>query len=436
MNKIFIIIKREYLSRVRRRAFVVSTFLFPIFIILIITGSVFLAVKSTEKLRIAVSDEHFIHSLKSDSSSAIFEYNPDANQKNFDDKGYSAYLKLHPADFAEGVDSIVTRKSLGLETMSDIRSRIRKAYENTMLEQKGISRTTLDSVLNVISTYPNAQQQIVNNEGQVKEAHEGLAYGIGFGSGFLMYLTMFIFGAMVMRGVMEEKMNRIAEVVISSVKPFQLMMGKIIGIAAVGLTQFLMWIVLLIILFSALQLFIPADAMAHAQQNMPGSQNATIAMKIMQQKDAFMGGANWPLIISCFFFYFLGGYLFYAALFAAVGSVVNEDPQEAQSLMLPITMPIILAFVILTSTISHPNSPTAFWASMIPFTSPIVMMGRIANGVPEAVPWWQLFLSMALLILGFIFTTWLAGKIYRTGILLYGKRATWKEMIKWIRRSS
>src|SRR6185369_1631056 len=181
MNKIFIIIKREYISRVRRRAFVISTFLFPIFIILIITGSVFLAAKSTEKLRIAVSDEQFSHSLKSDSSSAIFEYNPTVDQKNFDDKGYSAYLKLHSADLADGVDSIVTRKSLGLETMSDIRNQIRKAYENKMLEQKGISRTTLDSVLNVISSYPNAQQQIVNSEGQVKEAHEGLAYGIGFG---------------------------------------------------------------------------------------------------------------------------------------------------------------------------------------------------------------------------------------------------------------
>jgi ABC-2 type transport system permease protein len=247
---------------------------------------------------------------------------------------------------------------------------------------------------------------------------------------------MFIFGAMVMRGVMEEKMNRIAEVIISSVKPFQLMMGKIIGIAAVGLTQFLMWIILLFILFSALPLFLPGDAVHHMQdlQNNPAvGQNATMASSIMSK---ISGGANWPLIIVCFFFYFLGGYLFYAALFAAVGSVVNEDPQEAQSLMLPITMPIILSFVILSSTVGHPNTPIAFWSSMIPFTSPIVMMGRIANGVPEAVPWWQLFLSMALLIAGFIFTTWFAGKIYRTGILLYGKRVTWKEMIRWLRRSS
>ena len=436
MRKILIIIQREYLSRVRRKAFIISTFLFPLFIVLIMASSVLIAIKSTEVKRVAVSDETFFNQLKSDSSSVIFSYNPTVNQKNFDEKGYAAYLKLHPKDSVNAVDSVVTRKSLGLETMEDIRGQLRKAYENGLLEKQGIRRQTLDSVLNVIHQFPKAEQQIVNSEGKVKEAHEGLAYGIGFGSGVLIYITMFVFGAMVMRGVMEEKMNRIAEVVVSSVKPFQLMMGKIIGIAAVGLTQFLMWIVLLVILFTALQLFIPAEAIQHAQVNMPANANATFASQVMKQKDIFISGANWSLIITCFFFYFLGGYLFYAALFAAVGSVVNEDPQEAQSLMLPITMPIILGFVILSSTVSHPNSPTAFWGSMIPFTSPIVMMGRVANGVPDIVPWWQLFLSMALLVVGFMFTTWFAGKIYRTGILLYGKRVTWKEMLKWLRRSS
>jgi len=241
---------------------------------------------------------------------------------------------------------------------------------------------------------------------------------------------------MVMRGVMEEKMNRIAEVIVSSVRPFQLMMGKIVGIAAVGLTQFLMWIILIFILINLLPVFLSGDTI-HQVQNMPNApgmaHNTSEATNILSK---ITGGANWPLIIACFLFYFLGGYLFYAALFAAVGSVVNEDPQEAQSLMLPITMPIILSFIILSATMAHPTGSTAFWTSMIPFTSPVVMMGRIANGVPEVVPWWQLFLSMFILILGFIFTTWCAGKIYRTGILLYGKRATWKEMIKWVRRSS
>jgi ABC-2 type transport system permease protein len=230
-------------------------------------------------------------------------------------------------------------------------------------------------------------------------------------------------------------------VIVSSVKPFQLMMGKIIGIAAVGLTQLLLWIGFIILLLSIIPLFVPSETLEQfqqvqqAQQQMPGGSNNTVAFELLKAKSTFISEVNWPLIITCFIFYFLGGYLFYASLFAAVGSVINEDPQEAQSLMLPITMPIIFAFIILATSIENPDSPTAFWGSIIPFTSPIVMMGRIANGVPESVPWWQLFLSMALLVGGFIFTTWFAGKIYRTGILLYGKKASWKEMIKWVRRS-
>ena len=252
---------------------------------------------------------------------------------------------------------------------------------------------------------------------------------------------MFIFGAMVMRGVMEEKTSRIAEVIVSSVKPFQLMMGKILGIAAVGLTQLLLWIVFLMIIVNIIPLFVGSETIEQfqqiqqAQQQLPGGSNNTVALEMLKATNTLVTEVNWPLIIFCFLFYFLGGYLFYASLFAAVGSAVNEDPQEAQSLMLPIMMPIVFGFIILTSSIENPDSPMAFWGSMIPFTSPIVMMGRIAKGVPEVVPWWELFLSMGLLILGFIFTTWLAGKIYRTGILLYGKKATWKEMIKWVRRS-
>src|SRR6266496_4183464 len=437
MNKIFIIIKREYLTRVKRRTFIISTFLFPIIMILFIVSSIYLAAKPGEALKIAVPNDSFLKSsLKTYSSSLAFVFYPSIDQNNFDEKGYTAYLKPNRDSSSAKNYTIVSRKQIGLESMGDINNRLNKAYENKLLEQKGIDRSIIDSVSTVSNNAIHLNNTVVDKEGKEKEANAGLSWGIGFGSGLLIYITMFIFGAMVMRGVMEEKMNRIAEVIVSSVKPFQLMMGKIIGIAAVGLTQFLMWIILIFILISALPLFLPGDTLHHVQdlQNNPAmGQNASMATNIISK---ITGGANWPLIISCFLFYFLGGYLFYAALFAAVGSVVNEDPQEAQSLMLPITMPIILSFVILSSTISHPNSPTAFWASMIPFTSPIVMMGRIANGVPEIVPWWQLFLSMALLIAGFIFTTWFAGKIYRTGILLYGKRVTWKEMIKWLRRSS
>ena len=239
-----------------------------------------------------------------------------------------------------------------------------------------------------------------------------------------------------MRGVMEEKMNRIAEVIISSVKPFQLMAGKIIGIAAVGITQLLIWIVLIVGLSSIASSFISHDMLQHAQNmstSMGSATSNSAAANFMNAKNTFLEAAPWRIIIPCFLFYFIGGYLFYAALFAAVGSVVNEDPQEAQSLMLPITMPIILSFVIMTTAAGKPDAPISVWGSMIPFSSPIVMMARIPSG---SVPAWQIAVSMISLIAGFILTTMLAAKIYRTGILLYGKKVTFKEMGKWLFRKS
>jgi ABC-2 type transport system permease protein len=272
-----------------------------------------------------------------------------------------------------------------------------------------------------------------------KESNAGLAMGIGYASGFLIYLTLFIYGTMVMRGVMEEKTNRIAEVIISSVKPFELMLGKIIGIGAVGLTQFALWIILITSLTSIGMQFLPSDIQhqvttlqqSGGQMGSAGmAQASETALRIYNMQHT-ISTANWPLIIGCFIFYFLGGYLFYSALFAAVGSVVNEDPQDAQSLTFPITMPIIFSYLITNMVTQNPNTPLAFWASMIPLSSPMVMMARVAYGVPSAVSYWELGLSMTLLIGGFLFTTWLSGKIYRTGILMYGKKVNWKTMIKW-----
>jgi ABC-2 type transport system permease protein len=272
-----------------------------------------------------------------------------------------------------------------------------------------------------------------------KEDNKALAYGIGFASGIIIYLTLFIYGASVMRGVMEEKMNRIAEVMVSSVKPFQLMMGKIIGIAAVGLTQLLLWVILLTALSGASAYFLSHDTIMEgnaAMQNLPQTNaSAAMSMNALEIQNIILS-ANWGTIIGLFIFYFIGGYLFYAALFAAIGSVINEDPQEAQSLMMPITMPIIFGFIIMTASIENPTGDLAFWGSIIPFTSPIVMMARVPAGIPENVPYWQLLLSMFLLIAGFMGTTWLSAKIYRTGILMYGKKASWKEMMKWVFRKS
>ncbi|MFN8264705.1 MAG: ABC transporter permease [Chitinophagaceae bacterium] len=442
MNKVWIIIRREYLTRVRNKTFLLSTFLFPLIMILFVFGSAYLGAKSIQQYKIAVKDETNLYKNNFKTGNAAFFGYPDqVTTSNYKEKGYEGLLIIYSAD-QQKADSVrlYSDKELGLATDESIKNQMQKINEERLLMEKGVSRAILDSI-----HAKSANEDLLNyrsykiSGSELKEDNKALAYGIGFGSGIIIYITLFVYGASVMRGVMEEKTNRIAEVMVSSVKPFQLMLGKIIGIAAVGLTQLLLWIILITVLSSVIPVLLSPDVLQQAQQanqSMPNmAQNNTMALKVLELK-GIMATANWPLIIGCFLFYFLGGYLFYAALFAAVGSVVNEDPQEAQSLMLPITMPIILGFIMMTSSIQNPSGPLAFWGSIIPFTSPIVMMSRIPSGVPDSVPYWQLGLSMLLLIAGFLFTTWLSGKIYRTGILMYGKKASWKEMIKWVFRKS
>lgn len=438
MNKISLIIKREYITRVRNKTFLLSTFLLPIVMILFIFGSAFLAISSKDKLKkIAVINDpgFFRKNLKTDSTRLSFYFAADLDSNTYNQHGYDALLDLkgnpNPDRFI-----LHSVKQINADTKEAIEKRLDNAFETYNLQEKGIRKEVLDSIGKLATGKYNVYNRVKNEKGDSKEVNAGVNAGIGFGSGILIYITMFVFGAMVMRGVMEEKTNRIAEVMVSSVKPFELMMGKILGIAAVGLTQLLLWVILVTVLSSVASAFLPHEMIEQAgtvNQSVPGAgNNAAIFAKLGESGKAF-SNVNWLMILACFVFYFLGGYLFYASLFAAIGSVINEDPQEAQSLMLPITMPIIFGFIILTSNINTPDSPAMVWGSMIPFTSPIVMMGRIPSG---DVPWYQIVASMSLLIAGFVFTTWLAGKIYRTGILMYGKKASWKEMLRWVFRKS
>ncbi len=442
MNKIWLIFKREYLTRVRNRTFILSTFLFPLVIVLFIAGTVFLGIKGKTNHRIAVVDanNYFKDYLKSDSSIA-FIYGADIDTSNYEQKGCTAVLIVPP--LKEGQKAIIRlkyKKQLGVNDGNELENRVNNAITDHMIYEKtNITRNKLDSIRNDSDLADVRSYEDNGKEG--KASSQGLAYGIGYASGLLIYILTFVYGAAVMRGVMEEKTNRIAEVIVSSVKPFQLMFGKITGIGAVGLTQFLMWILLIIILVTGAQAFISHETLTEMQKiqeanNMGNASAGRVsegAQRIFEIKST-LSTANWGLIVFCFLFYFLGGYLFYSSLFASVGSVVNEDPQEAQSLMLPITMPIIFSFIIMSMAVQDPAGPLAVWGSMIPFSSPIVMMARIPYGVPSTVPWWQLGLSMLLLVLGFLFTTWMAGKIYRTGILMYGKKPTWKTMWKWAMR--
>jgi len=435
MNKIWLIIKREYLTRVRNRTFILSTILLPLFFIGFIFASAYFSISSTEKQKVAVSDSNGIFRNSFQNSDLIsYEFPSDVNASNFKEKGYSAFLKI-PEDYNSGGDSIslISTKQLGMDAEDKIKDQINDAIRNQAFLKNNIDKKILDSINKMNEDESYKFRTVIKQGNKTEQSNSGLSYGIGYGSGILIYMTLFIYGAAVMRGVMEEKMNRIAEVIISSVRPFQLMMGKILGIAAVGITQLLIWIVLIVLLSSVATSFFSADALQHAQAMNAGigaTGNSTAAMNFLNAKSTFLS-ANWALIIPCFLFYFLAGYLFYASLFAAVGSVVNEDPQEAQSLMLPITMPILLSFIIMTTAVGKPDAPISVWGSIIPFSSPIVMMARIPSG---NVPLWQLLVSMLSLIAGFILTTMLAAKIYRTGILLYGKKVTFREMGKWLFR--
>ncbi|MBS1660949.1 MAG: ABC transporter permease [Bacteroidetes bacterium] len=440
MNKILLIMRREYLTRVRNRTFLLSTFLLPTVIILFIAGSVVISQQTKTRHRIAVLDAngYFKDYLKSDSSIS-FIFSPEIDSSNYAQKGATAVMIIPPLpEDKKTIYRLKYKQQLGLAGNADLQGRVDNAIvDHLIYEHTKVSRAQLDSLR--LQSNIAELRSYEDNGTSVKESSQGLSFGIGYASGILIYLLTFIYGAMVMRGVMEEKTNRIAEVVVSSVKPFQLMMGKITGIGAVGLTQFLLWVILLVGLATVAQGFISPDTMKEVQQMQQASQvgdassvaRAGQAAQQLYKVQNALATANWGLIIFCFLFYFIGGYLFYSALFAAVGSAVNEDPQEAQSLMMPITLPVIFSFFIMTVAVQDPAGPLAVWASIIPFSSPIVMMARIPFGVPGTVPWWQLGLSMALLILGFVGTTWLAGKIYRTGILMYGKKPSWKTMWKW-----
>ena len=437
MRKIWLIIQREYTTRVKNKRFLLVTFLMPLLIIGLIFGSAYLTSTGTEHRKIAVVDPNgFIKNSLKNTSQIDFEFPQNIDTSNYSSKGYTDILILPKFDSAKKTDYILrSKKSMGLMMQNSIGHKINNAIEDQMLQDAGIRQNVLDSI-HKASQY--AELKAYEDKGNASSA--GLAMGIGYASGFLIYITLFIYGTMVMRGVMEEKTNRIAEVIISSVKPFELMLGKIIGIGAVGLTQFLLWIILITTLTSIGMGLLPADlqnqvtTLQQTNGQMGGAagmaQASESAMRIYNMQHT-ISTANWPLIMGCFIFYFLGGYLFYSALFAAVGSVVNEDPQDAQSLMFPITMPIIFSYLITNMVTQNPNTPLAFWASIIPFSSPMVMMARIAYGVPSAVSYWELALSMIILIAGFLFTTWLSGKIYRTGILMYGKKVNWKTMMKW-----
>ncbi|SEI77952.1 ABC-2 type transport system permease protein [Dyadobacter koreensis] len=438
MRNILLVIQREYMVRVKKKSFLIMTILAPVLFVGGYALVIWMAISSVDSKTVQVVDESglFTDEFK-DSESLKFSYvkgSIDSAKAQFKDSQANALVYI-PANVIASPKSvrIYAPKNVSMELKSEIEKVIEKQIENIKLSEAGITHKILeDSRVNVSS-----ETISLSEEGE-KTSSSGAATIIGGICAFLIYMSVFIYGTQVMRGVTEEKTSRIVEVIISSVKPYQLMMGKIIGVALVGLTQFVLWIFLTVSLTAlattVLSSKMPKDSqqiqqeMGKMQKGMPASNmpGGNVDNPVAEVLGA-VNSLNIPLIIGCFLFYYLGGYLFYSALFGAVGAAVDNDA-DTQQFMLPITLPIIFSFVFAQFVLRDPDGNLAFWTSMIPFTSPIIMMVRIPFGVPA----WQIALSMVLLVLGFIGTIWIASRIYRVGILMYGKKVTYKELAKWI----
>ena len=415
MHKIWLIIKREYLVRVRKKSFIIMTILGPILMAALLIVPTFLATQTQENRIIALNedanyileDSEFIHFTTIPTSEA------ELLKTDFNESPFYALLYIDGENF-----TLYSNQQISLSVSKSIERQLEQLIEHEKLKLLGIDLQILEEA----STEINITTKIISEDGNTSNSQAEASMGIGFLSGILIYMFIFMYGTMVMRGVIEEKTSRIVEVIISSVKPFQLMMGKILGVALVGLTQFVLWILLTIIISTVAELaFLDVNVMATEM-------NSSDKSVILAQVAELTGGINLLQIFLAFIFYFLAGYLMYSALFAAVGSAVDAEA-DTQQFVLPITIPLILSFVLITPIMENPDGTLAFWMSMIPFTSPVIMMVRLPFGVAN----WELALSIGILIASFIATTWLAGRIYRTGILMYGKKATYKEIWKWLK---
>ena len=417
MHKIWLIIKREYLVRVRKKSFIVMTIVGPLLMAALLIVPTYLANESQEIRTIAIEEDGFEFSNQLEDTEFLnFSKIPSEEasllKTNFEESAYYALLSIEKENF-----TLYSNQQISLSVSNDVENQLEKIIEHQKLKAAGIDLTILaeaESIVKIVT-------KIISEDGNTSNSQAEASMGIGFICGILIYMFIFMYGTMVMRGVIEEKTSRIVEVIISSVKPFQLMMGKILGVALVGLTQFVLWILLTFVLATIAE-FAFMDVRSMTTELNPEQQSI-----IISEISKLTGGINLLQIFISFIFYFLAGYLMYSALFAAVGSAVDAEA-DTQQFVLPITIPLLLSFILIQPIMENPDGPLAFWMSIIPFTSPVIMMVRLPFGVAN----WELALSVGMLIFSFILTTWIAGKIYRTGILMYGKKASYKELWKWL----
>ncbi len=449
MNKIFLIIKREYITRVKKRSFIIMTILGPLLMACLFIVPVYVVQMEGETKIIGVIDETGVFANKfentNDMKFLVLNTDLETTKNEIDSLNLYALLYIPKTELSVPQSAkLYSTKQPNIIVTGYIKNTMRNEVEALKLEASGIDPDILKS----IKTSINLLTIKLNKGGKEESSSTELSMAVGFIGGILIYIFIFMYGALVMRGVIEEKTNRIVEVIISSVKPFQLMMGKIIGVAMVGFTQFALWVIATLIIVSSFLSFFSSDISNYKSSQLK-LQNETVATEKPQVENerSFLNESpqeeisnesviaifdsirsiNFGVIIFSFLFYFIGGYLLYGALFAAIGSIVDSET-DTQQFMLPLTVPLILSIVLAQFIIYNPDSPAAFWFSIFPLTSPVIMMIRIPFGVSLT----DLYISMALLVAGFFGATWLAAKIYRTGILMYGKKISYKELWKWI----
>jgi ABC-2 type transport system permease protein len=441
MKKIGLIIGREIKSKLKNKTFIIMTILAP----LLITGFLAFLIKMSQsektEQKVLVLDESKLFSDKlvgNDYVSLAFSnISLDKGVEEFVDKGYTCLLWVSPTviEGGAGATKLYYKKSPGFGFQTYMKDQMERIIYEYKLKANNIDP-------NVIS---NSKQSIkiilekVNDKGKTEEQNN---FGLfGFLTGAIMFFFILMYGMMVFRSVMEEKTNRIVEVIVSSVKPFELMLGKIIGVAILGAIQFFIMGFITLILTTALSTLFLKDATSQLkvfeeQQELVKKNGTNVDLSKMEKFDDKLElfdllkkikKIDFAEVFICFLLYFIGGYLFYSSIMAAIGSAVDSEA-DSQQFITPVMIPLMIGYFISTKTIMDPDSATVFWGSIIPFTSPIVMMSRITNGVPP----WEIYLSLSILFVSFIFTTWLAGKIYRTGILMYGKKISWRELGKWL----
>ena len=452
------VIAREYLTKVKKKSFLLTTFLVPILMAAAIVVMVLIMSQEGErKQNVAVIDQSgivlpYLTDNKANTYLVFSTEDPDAFKSRLDEFKMDVLVVVSPLDTVARTVSVqaYARKPLGVDFSEEVARKVNDAVEAYRIDSYGIEN--LSQIMEEVQSHVRVTEYNLDESGNETVSESGIYMAVSMILGIFIFMFITLFGGMVMSSVIEEKSSRVVEVLISSAKATELMFGKIIGVALVALTQFLLWIVLTLVIVGVVGGIIGMDKLQgmDPQQMTQMTQMTQMSGMDMSQLGVVadttaveaapagemsvivttLANIPWVTLIVSFFIFFILGYLLYASLFAAIGSAV-ENEADTQQLQLPLTIPLMVAYMIVFMAFRNPDGPVAFWGSIIPFTSPIVMLARIPYGVPM----WQLILSIVLLFVTFLGCAWASAKIYKVGILMFGKKSTFKDLWKWLKQN-